>query len=383
MIRSVATITLAALLCGSAAAQQTSATIQVLRGRVVIEGGAKPQTLMRNQEFTSDKPLQLEVGAGSEVEIRWSGVASMHVWGPSSLDWTPDSDGSVGWSFTDLAWADLEVRRGEHRLDLPGDWRTLVSASAIHLRGLPSGPVELRHHAGPALMLEWRGNPDRVRPPLAVYAGSSLRLESVGESNGNANSRSTQYKKPGKTAAVTRELTPPPATSVQVGTQGSTHPSPGDRARQPEFVERSGIVVTRTPQSTARTESARPSTTPGGAAEPATRQVSKPVQAPAPVQAARTDDPWRGVLASEMNKAGPLSIERALGTEVRVTTSGSWKVLVDAMAPGPVWCFGPEQDVRIHPGGIVKFGAQGGVQLKFGKVEVVPAPSWRKALDLE
>ena len=66
-----------------------------------------------------------------------------------------------------------------------------------------------------------------------------------------------------------------------------------------------------------------------------------------------------------------------------MTASGSWKVLVDGSAPGPIWCFGPDEDVRIHPGGIVKFSSKGKLQLKFGRVEVRPAPTWRQPLAVE
>ena len=169
------------------------ARVEVLAGRAVVhtEGRAE-QTLLRAGRAVVEGPAHLEVGAGSEVRLSWAGRASFHLWGPAAIQWRsiPATEGSASglssyseerleWRLFDLTWADLEVRRGSHHLYLPDDWRMSCDSGAWHFRRLPSGPLELRHHAGSPVTLTWLGDPARARPPITVYSGSSLRIASA------------------------------------------------------------------------------------------------------------------------------------------------------------------------------------------------------------
>lgn len=172
----------------SAAAQGSSfqGRVEVLRGRAVLfdEDGSR-RLLGTLEEFRLPEQAHLELGAGAELRLSWPGLASMNLWGPASLDWqpwepraaTPEREPGLAWRVSELAWADLEVRKGVHRLELPGDWSARLEKSAVHLRSLPWGPIEVRHHAGRVIQMLWSGDPQHVRPPLTIYPGSSLRLD--------------------------------------------------------------------------------------------------------------------------------------------------------------------------------------------------------------
>ncbi len=180
---------LASLASAPATAQGNldSAHLEVHRGRVVmLSGGQGERTLRTGDAHVATGATHIEVGTGAEVRLSWPGSASLHVWGPSSVQWqveAPPAGSPAGtaptlkWSVQELAWCDLEVRRGKHKLSLPGSWTAQVGPGAVYLRGLPSGPVELRLHAGEAVRLDWSGEASQARPPVLVNPGSSVRLE--------------------------------------------------------------------------------------------------------------------------------------------------------------------------------------------------------------
>lgn len=382
------------------------ARILVVEGRALVRDEDSSHTLLRNQEHSTANALQLEVGAGSRVEIQWNGLASMQVWGPTSMEWKTDTAGALAWDFAELAWVDLEVRRGEHRLDLPGAWRTSVGGGALHLRGLPSGPTELRHHAGRPLSLEWRGSAEHVRPPVAVYPGSSLRLEPLAGHDRNVQAGSQTQERP--VAVGTRVPSGPvndPRTAMndshhgrvvdnaelatRPGSQALAQPRHVTQGKEPEFVERGAVrsTVKVTPKETMQGATGMDAGRSTSADVPLheARDMAKKSQAaptkPSDIQSG--DDPWRGIRFENMMQAGPLVIERSADIEVRVTAAGSWKILLDSTAQAPIWCFGPTQDVQISPGGVVTFSGEGDIRLKFGDVDVRQAPAWRQAPALE
>jgi len=154
-----------------------TAHIDVLQGRtVLLGGGSDAETIRRGETMVAKGRSQMEVSAGSQARISWRGTASIHIWGPASLEWS-SHDGSLNLTFHELAWADVEARSGQHTLTLPANWHARFGRSSFHLRGLSGGPSELRHHAGNAIILDWRGDEASLRPPMAVYPGSSVRLD--------------------------------------------------------------------------------------------------------------------------------------------------------------------------------------------------------------
>jgi hypothetical protein len=197
MTRTLLSVLLA--LSGGLASAQTPAVaplpdrparVQVLRGRATLVGTQGPKQLLRITDSVLAKGIShIEVAAASKVRITWSGVASVVLSGPTSLQWGPLAEVAgererstydvrgIAWKLFDLSSADFEIRRATHLLQIAGHWRAHVTTSAFHMRGLPSGPNVLRHNAGKPLQLEWRGDANRVRPPFVVYAGSEVRLK--------------------------------------------------------------------------------------------------------------------------------------------------------------------------------------------------------------
>jgi len=155
-----------------------TARVEVLQGRaVVIGGGSDVETVRRDEVFRADGRTQLELSAGSRAHVGWTGTMGLEVFGPASLEWSA-SGAEIHVRFDELAWADVESRRGLHRIDLPADWRAQVGRCALHLRGIAGGPTEVRVDAGAPVVLDWVGGGSaEARPPVSIYPGSSVRLD--------------------------------------------------------------------------------------------------------------------------------------------------------------------------------------------------------------
>jgi len=169
--------------------QDRPARVEVLRGRATLVGTEGPKQLLRiSDSVMASGVSHLEVAAAGRVRVSWSGVASVVLRGPTSLQWGPLAEvpgereratydvRGVAWKLFDVSAAEFEIRRATHLLQIAGDWRAHVTTGSFHLRGLPSGPAELHHNAGKPLVLEWHGDARTARPPFVVYAGSDLRL---------------------------------------------------------------------------------------------------------------------------------------------------------------------------------------------------------------
>ncbi|MEE2940720.1 MAG: hypothetical protein VX460_10080, partial [Planctomycetota bacterium] len=154
-----------------------TARVEVVAGRAVLVGGGfEGQTVRRGETRSARGRTHLEVALGGHVRVWWTEAMSIEVFGPSSVEWLADGE-RVTSTFHQLAWADVEIRRGEHEVSLPASWRAEVGRGAFRLRGIAGGPSELVHHAGRPVLLEWLGNPAQPIPPVFVYPGSSVRLD--------------------------------------------------------------------------------------------------------------------------------------------------------------------------------------------------------------
>jgi hypothetical protein len=413
--------------------------LEVLRGRVVLRQEGQAERLVRpDEEIAWPAKSGLEIGAGAQARLSWAGTASWQVWGPALLEWSPsDSTSSsvtgLRFSVHDLAWADVEIRRGEHRLDLPGHWSAKLESGALHLRSLPAGPMEIRYHAGTPLELLWSGDADHVRPPVTVYPGSSLRLERPPEGpadqtrganawgqptwpwssttdsradaeqrpwlaernqrqaqgaapwpterGGETSSRVSEFPAPG---SVHVEVLPPTrprdprATTTTPPSTGSTWTSPrtGASTTTPPPSRVSPYGSPRAPgvgasaTSGSGTSSTSGTSTPNGGV--ATTTSGDVAAAPA-----RPVDPWRGHRQQDYLAAGSVWVQRSRDVEVRALDEGRWKVLVDSAAQGKFWCLGPELDWSLPAGAVAVFEADGRLRVSLGAVEQSPARSGR------
>lgn len=367
------------------------ARVEVVKGRAVVHAPSRAeQTLRRAEHALVEGAGHVEVGAGSEVMLSWPGRASVHLWGPAALQWSPRA-GAAGaprsdlptfpedgleWRIFDLAWADVEVRRGEHLVHLPGGWRMDCAVGAWHLRGLPGGPLELRHHAGTPMVLTWHGDASQARPPVTVYSGSSLRIEEppAGPTDDARNARAWDG----------RGEWPWRGGAEVGGDAGEGEPLPERAGAFPERVERGevgsigglpdrvGVRVEVLPRAPRDADPSRRSATP-----------EEPPPLPAPTsgdarEAPDATDPgpapfrleqWRGLALADLNAAGAVAVQRTPGTEVRLFASGRTKVFVDPAADEPVWCFARGVDLLMQPGAVVVFETDGTPRLRFGEIE--------------
>lgn len=403
-----------------------AARVEVFRGRAVLVDEGGEHSLARGEEHVGQGRVHLELGAGAEAGVSWPGRAGLHLWGPASLEWSghpSDRPRAEGESFSsheleielfDLAWADFEVRRGHHSVRMPGGWRGTFDSGAFYLRGLPTGPTELRHHAGGPLALEWVGDPDRARPPVVVYPGSSLLLgREVGEVprteprvgvwdargweetewpwsgvSGRSRVALGAPAEPGERSPVASvpefpELPP----EVQVDVQPlepepfASEPFGSDAPDEPAW------TAPQPPPSVPVEEAwdwePAPSV-PEPRTEPAPEPVATVPEAPRLETVGQSGmdfgfhaEQWRGLPRTRLVGAGAVAVERGAGVEVRVFPSGRRKVFVDASTPAPVWCFAPGVDYLMHPGSVAVFEPSGSLHMHFGTIDERPATPGR------
>ncbi|MDA1263570.1 MAG: hypothetical protein O2816_00655 [Planctomycetota bacterium] len=405
--------------------------VEVRRGRVrvmTLDGSHREVTVGQPEAIRGR--AHLEVPAGAEARIAWVGQASLTVWGPSALEWQiiarPNPAGplptvapaNIEWILFDLAWMDLEVRRGVHRLRLPGDWSADIGHGAFALRGLPSGPIEMRHHAGSAAVLRWTGDASQARPQLALTAGSSLRIDRPLPGRADHGFRADAWEDSAwpwrietdnpadRAERLVLELETPyfagyptrePGMSGPVNTvKGFADPT---KVRL-EVVEMapsqtsSGLAQTFVPP--AEPEPRRTALSPlhGRTAHQAPRVESHPRsrQGQPPVAPAQTPEAtpepatptlgdrsaWRNLTSSQLVGDAPLWIERRSDVTVQQLTSGRSQVVVDALADRSAWCFAPDGDWELQPGCVLVFEPSGKLKLGFGKYERHPRLAERR-----
>ena len=441
---------LAVLVAGSAPAQQPSAAhadvarVEVHQGRARIShAGQEAMGLSRGDSALTEGAAHLELRPGGRARVSWAGRASLELWGPAAIQWESEApsgpedpmrtfpDRGLEVTFFDVSWADFETRRGEHVLRMPGEWRLDCRRGAWQLRGLPTGPLELRHHAGEAATLTWLGDPDRARPPLAVYSGSSIRIDRPAgapvDRGGRApwgededqwpwrreSDRPRDRREREELARETTEMPgyptrDPSADGPRASIRGAV--PPGDLRVVVTEDERSGrdpvapLDGRKAPQRRRPTPPRRPEA-PREQPEPRPQDPEAPRPrperpAPTPEPDAKRPEPappaprepgspspafrsaqWRGLQSDQLTAAGAVGVQRAAGVEVRVFASGRYKVLVDASAAGPVWAFAVDRDYRLHPGAVVVFDPEGGLRLRFGEIEEHEALEGRPRFD--
>lgn len=109
----------------------------------------------------------LEVGAGSQVELVWRGLASATVHGPAMLELGRAPELRL----EQAQVLELEVRRGTLALELAGIGTLALSAGALRLRALPDDVLELFNRGGAPLELHFESE-----RPLRIPAGQRVRL---------------------------------------------------------------------------------------------------------------------------------------------------------------------------------------------------------------
>jgi len=151
--------------------------LELSRGRalLVADAGVMPVGI-RTGPLPIDPSGHLELAPGAMATLRWPGLGSVRLSGPTSMAWEATEDSMV-WRFGSLRAADVEWRSGTVRADLPGAWRVKVQPAALSIRALPGGGTKLEHHAGHPAHAAWIGGSGSAPPPLAIGPGQSLRLQ--------------------------------------------------------------------------------------------------------------------------------------------------------------------------------------------------------------
>ncbi|MEM8714138.1 MAG: hypothetical protein AAGG01_24610 [Planctomycetota bacterium] len=408
-----------------------SSRVDVVRGQALLVGAAGPSSLRRGESKRTLGDAHLEISAGCQVRVSVHGEMNLDVFGPSAVEWRFEDDG-VTLHFHQLGWADVDVRSGRHVLELPADWRAEFGRSSFHLRALSGGPTELRHNAGSPITLEWRGDPARVRPPVSVYAGSSVRLDqpryqrvegvSASADATKAWTRDDRAGWPWRSRADTAQdaaersvlrretqvLDELPGTpdgdiarvrAYEADGSSSVRPlrrqrlegqtyaqvpvAPGalEPAPRVEIITKprglfagGSIALPRRPDRdgavTLRQPLPQPSTADaeGGPGRSSDASGSSPERAPLPT-VPYDKAHWRGLPRASLNGIGEIAAERGSGVEVRVLGRGRTKVFVSASSPAPRWCFTPEADFLLKPGAVAVFEKSGELRMSFGEME--------------
>jgi hypothetical protein len=153
--------------------------LDVLEGRVraAHEGGV--ETLARGpSDWAHGASGYLEASTLSRLRLRWIGGASLDLEGAQALSWEPARSEGRGLSlaFHRLELAQVEVRDGPLRFELPSGWRGLCPRGALALRAGGGGVVELELLSGAPLLLSPPCPAGAVRPPWTVLPGARVRL---------------------------------------------------------------------------------------------------------------------------------------------------------------------------------------------------------------
>ena len=366
------------------------ARIEVKTGRAqVIQAESQTQSIRQGESASLQGSAHLEVPVGSEVRLAYPGQASLHVWGPASLDWQmvpgQGSQTSIAWNIFQVTWCDLEVRRGAHRLHLPGDWSARLEGGSLRLRGLATGPLEMRLNAGRPVRVYWSGDRAQARPPMTILPGSNIRLEQPSQVktdlSGSApvwDRSSWPYARQSDTEAQRLErsqrrerLEEAPAWPMPVAL-GQTLPEPAQEAPrksaperpvrvdvmgetqaqvpvQPEFQSVVAPLPVVQAPGASQPESTNPLVSPhatGSQTEIAPQAqelgsqgnmaLQKPVSE-ASQTVAFDRSQWRNIAQNKIKDCGVLAVEQRKGVEVRVFAGGKTKVLIDRWVGTPTW----------------------------------------------
>jgi hypothetical protein len=154
-------------------------SIDVLEGRVELasESGVERRD-GGGRELVRDGPAYFEAGATARVRLRWRSCASLELAGPAAFEWR-ESHGPSGGLYLDvkrIERADVEVRRGPLRLELPGGWLVHLARGAAHLQRRPDGSYDVEHVAGAPLLVGYEPASGQVRPPQTVLPGATIHL---------------------------------------------------------------------------------------------------------------------------------------------------------------------------------------------------------------
>jgi hypothetical protein len=122
----------------------------------LIAGDRREWRTPRDPVASRSEEFFLELGSGSEVELSWSGSASVRLSGVAGVFVAPiaGNGGGRSLSFRRLDLARFEVRRGRMTLTLPRGQRLLPAEGAFLLDGHVGGRVDLTHQAGAPIELD-------------------------------------------------------------------------------------------------------------------------------------------------------------------------------------------------------------------------------------
>ena len=155
------------------------ARVELRSGRVVVEspGAERPEVLARGAPVDVVEGARIEVGAGAEVVVDWTGALGLRIVGPASLAWSHERDAGP----LDLVWTarapgvlHAEVRGGEPRFDLGSGWIVAGSRGLFRVAACASG-TRVENLAGAPLRLARRASPF-VAPARELRAGVAVEI---------------------------------------------------------------------------------------------------------------------------------------------------------------------------------------------------------------
>jgi len=164
------------------------ARLELSSGRADIVSAAGVTSLVgRSAARDVDGRAYVELGAASQLALRWRGEASLELRGAAAVEWRAPADQRgvlfTAWRVSEL---DFEVRRGPLRLDVGGGWRLELDVGAAGLRTLADGRLEVRHVAGAPLRIARDLGDGLVTPPWTLLPGGEVRLDAGAASSASA-----------------------------------------------------------------------------------------------------------------------------------------------------------------------------------------------------
>ena len=353
----------------SAFTRTEPARLELQVGRASLVNGGASSELRRGVVRQVAGQAHLELYGSTRVHLSFGARASLDLFGPCTLEWGECTRAGASAldleiRFHQLGEVELEVRRGVHQIELPGDWRLLVGAGAMQFQGRLDGPTEVNLHAGPETAIHWHGDRGRPRPPLWARAGTPCLLSEPPPSRPDLTRAAPAWEFvswPWRRATEDqRQRREREAMNQRLLASDRIGPWP------PPWVEPSALASLGVLPGVDEIEIVKLGPEPSAPREPDLAYL-KPGRNPPLERADYQDHHWRGVRWEDLRWAGPVIAQRVSGLVVSELGRGRIKLALTSAADTGVWIFAPEEDLRMEPGAVVLFSAEGRLEGRFGR----------------
>lgn len=127
----------------------TDGFLELVRGRLTLAGESGTESFLgTTPEFSLADGGHMEMGATGRVVLRWAGQGSLCFTGSVTLEWNGSPFTGEPAALIDFDHVEVDVRKGELGLVLPGGVLLIAERAALELRSRSSGMFGVHHLGG-------------------------------------------------------------------------------------------------------------------------------------------------------------------------------------------------------------------------------------------